>query len=352
MARDRLRDAAPGSEAEKYGDGGKVDYHALKNRFQSLSKVHGMNYFDVLSEMPKWFKGAPRRLVEAFQGAENPRKAVKAAWKELDGYYAVHIQTAAERIRPIVAKGKVGKNDVSGLMELMAELKATFNESKYSGVEGQLDQQDIIREVIMAKVPHMADKFYEKEARKMKKDKRFKFKFQDLISEVADRAQVLKLQGKNTGEVKGQQTAKVAVMTSGAQGSFRDVLRDSPPKQQGPLPPRQAGNSPKCRFCLQGHLTESCSRLSSMSLQQRFDSLKKAGFCYRCLHKGHVAKDCGVRQPPICKTCKLGHQSILHTVNGMAPRPTQRDSGVAPAGANTNQEVPNEVDHQEASTSA
>merc|ERR1712228_844935 len=107
------------------------------------------------------------------------------------------IQTAAERIRPIVAKGKVGRDDASGLMELMADLKAVLNESTYARVEDQLDQQDIIREIVMAKVPHMADKFYEKEAKKMKKDKRFRFKYQDLVSEIADRAQVLKLQGKN-----------------------------------------------------------------------------------------------------------------------------------------------------------
>merc|ERR1712228_647921 len=113
--------------------------------------VNGINFFDVLCEMPKWFCGPPRTLVEAFQGAKRPKKAVKAAWRELDGYYAVHVKTAAERIKPIVAKGKVAKDDVAALMELMADLKATLNQSKYAGVDGELDQQVIIRELVMAK---------------------------------------------------------------------------------------------------------------------------------------------------------------------------------------------------------
>ena len=72
LARERLRDAAPKTEEEKYGDKGDVDYHALKNRFQALTKVKGINFFDVLNEMPKWFRGPPKMLVEAFQGSETP----------------------------------------------------------------------------------------------------------------------------------------------------------------------------------------------------------------------------------------------------------------------------------------
>ena len=321
LARERLKDAAPKRDEDRYGDNGTVDYHATKNKFQSLSKVSGINFFDVLSEMPKWFRGPPKMLVEAFQGSGSPKKAVKAAWRELDSYYAVHIQTAAERIKPITAKAKIAKDDVTALMELMADLRAVLNESRFAGVDGELDQQVIIRDVVMSRVPHMADRFYEKEAKRMKKDKKFKFKFQDLISEIADRAQVLKLQGKNNLK---PQTAKVAATTSAAHGSFRDVLKDSPPKQQGPLPNRTTTSQSRCRFCQQGHQTDSCNKLLSMSLRQRLESLKKGGHCYRCLAKGHLERDCTQVQPPICKICKMGHQSMLHNPAGKAPvKPAQ-----------------------------
>ena len=57
----------------------------------------------------------------------------------MDAYYTIHIKTAAERIRPIVAKGKVNKEDLSGMMALMAETKAILNEATYAGNEEQLD---------------------------------------------------------------------------------------------------------------------------------------------------------------------------------------------------------------------
>ena len=162
----------------------------------------------------------------------------------------------------------------------------------------------------------MADRFYEKEAKRMKREKSFRFKFQDLISEVADRAQVLQLQGKS---VTKQQTVKVAAVTGGASGSFRDILRDSPPKQQGPLPSKAVAVQYKCRYCQQGHQTEACVKLMSLSLQQRMEALKRAGFCFRCLTKGHMEKNCTQVLPPICKSCKMGHQTMLHNSTARAP---------------------------------
>ena len=155
----------------------------------------------------------------------------------------------------------------------------------------------------------------------MKKDKRFRFKFQDLINEVAERAQVLKLQGKNNPK---PQMAKVAAAAGTTHGSFRDVLKDSPPKQQGPLPSWTSTLQSRCKFCQQGHQTDNCNKLLSMGLRQRLEALKKGGHCYRCLAKGHMERDCTQVQPPICRVCKMGHQSMLHNPNGRAmARPAQ-----------------------------
>ena len=79
LARTRLVEARPKKEEEKYGDDGRVDYKAMKNKFMKTTKVKGINYVDVLSEMPEWFRGAPRRMVDAFQGAEDAKKVVEDA---------------------------------------------------------------------------------------------------------------------------------------------------------------------------------------------------------------------------------------------------------------------------------
>ena len=110
------------------------------------------------------------------------------------------ILTAEERIAPIVARGKVNRDSLSGLMELMAELRSVLNESRLVGAEDQLDREAIIRQVVMANVPFMADRFYEKETKKRKKDSKFQYKFKDMIEAISDRAQVLKAQGKNVSK--------------------------------------------------------------------------------------------------------------------------------------------------------
>ena len=201
----------------------------------------------------------------------------------------------------------------------------------------------------MAKVPHMANRFYEKEAKKMK-DKKFKFEFQDMINEVADRAHVLKLQGKNTLR---PQTVKVAAVTSGPQASFRDILKNLPPKQQGPLPMKQSSIQVRCKFCQQGHQTSTCVKLLAMSMQQRVEALKKGGFCFRCLTKGHMERECMQVQLPICKTCKMGHQSMLHnaTIRAQA-KGSQGGNNASTGAAAPSQRVQQEVEIQEEATTA
>ena len=60
----------------------------------------------------------------------------------MDLYYAAQIQTAAERIRPLLTKGRINKDDIDGLIELMSDLLAIKTQLKGEGMEGDLDWQD------------------------------------------------------------------------------------------------------------------------------------------------------------------------------------------------------------------
>ena len=73
------------------------------------------------------------------------------------------------------------------------------------------------------------------------------------------------------------------------------------------------------KFCLQAHQTSVCNKLMAMGMQQRVEALKRGGFCFRCLTKGHMEKNCTQVLPPICKSCKMGHQTMLHNSTARAP---------------------------------
>ena len=93
-----MHEARPKMEAEKYGDDEKVNYRMFKVKFQSLANVQGINHLDVLNELPNWLRGAPKKLTEAFNGAEDPKEAVQDIWIKLDSFHNYRAKTAEEKI--------------------------------------------------------------------------------------------------------------------------------------------------------------------------------------------------------------------------------------------------------------
>ena len=62
-------------------------------------------------------------------------------------------------------------------------------------------------------------------------------------------------------------------------------------------------------FCLGGHQHEECRRIQDV--EERKKLLLKFGRCFRCLRKGHLAKDCSNRKEVVCKYCSGKHHSAL-----------------------------------------
>ena len=56
LARSRMIEARPKREEEKFGDDGRINYQAFKNRFRSVTRVEGMNPLDALAEILYWLK--------------------------------------------------------------------------------------------------------------------------------------------------------------------------------------------------------------------------------------------------------------------------------------------------------
>ena len=63
-----------------------------------------------------------------------------------------------------------------------------------------------------------------------------------------------------------------------------------------------------CAFCLRGHQHEECRRIQDV--EERKKLLIKFGRCFRCLRKGHLAKDCSNRKV-VCKYCSGKYHSAL-----------------------------------------
>ena len=304
LARSRMIEARPKNDSEKFGDDGDISYQTFKNRFNAVTKVEGINALDVLNEITNWLKGTPMRMAQAYKGAEDPKEAMKEVWAQLDRYYMIRSLTAHERIQPILSKGKILKEDIDAHIDLVADLANVKTEARIAKMAKQLDRGDIIRDIVNGKLSYMAEEFYNEEAKKKRENPKFRYKFQDVIDIVSEKAQILKARGITS---KGQQTVKVAATQgmTGDNNALYSRAAKSPPKAQPPLM--------KCELCQSSsHSIEKCNKLSTMSLADKAKEYRRLRYCFRCSKKGHIAKFCQ-NEPNKCGECgQLGHPTILH----------------------------------------
>ena len=232
-----------------------------------------------------------------------PGKALRLIWRQLDRYYDTQVETAAERIKPILAKGKLDKDDVDGLIDLQSDLLAIHTQTRNAGMEKELDRQDIIRDIVNKRLPFMSDEFYRTETKRQKKDPKFRMGYDELLESIQDKARTLKARGISSKR-DATDTAKVAA-TSGQTTEKWSSKVASPPKEQ-----------PEAKSCFNcssvRHGADKCNSLRMMGMEKMVEKLKKDGRCFSCLEKtSHVAKFCTEKKKHKCELCGGSHPTIL-----------------------------------------
>ena len=325
LARSRMVEARPKCEDEKFGDNGLVTYQSFKNRFNAVAKVEGINPLDVLNEIGNWLTGTPKRMADAFKGADDPKQAIKDIWEQLDRYYTIKSLTAHERIQPVLKKGNIAKDDIDAHIDLVADLANIKTEAKIAKMEKQLDRVDIIRDLINGKLQYLSEEFYVEEAKEKRENPSFRYKFQDVIDVTSEKAQILKARGITSKKTKTAGVASTQARPAG-QMAYNEVVENSPPKVQQP--------ASKCECCQsQQHSIQNCNKLWNMKLEDRMVELRKYQYCFRCMLKGHIAKFCK-NKPVKCGKCSLfGHPNILHGIRELRQQQQQQRLAAAAAAA-------------------
>ena len=310
MIRQRMVEARPKLMDDKFGGDDTVNYQNFKMRFQSVTEVGGANPLDVINELTHWLRGAPLKLANAHIGSKDPRKAIREIWGQLDLYYAAQIQTAAERIKPLLTKGSINKDDIDGLIELMSELLAIKTQLKGEGMEGDLDRQDIIRDILNKKLPFMSEEFYKAEIKRQRKDSKFRMRFDDMLQAISEKVCTMKAQGFSSKKDECQ-PAKIQSLDGNEKNNAWKRKAESPPKQQQQQPTWSQETTVECFYCNASHPLDKCNALLNLSLMERIEILKMAGVCFKCLKKaGHIARSCddnGFK----CNDCHFNHPTIL-----------------------------------------
>ena len=66
---------------------------------------------------------------------------------------------------------------------------------------------------------------------------------------------------------------------------------------------------PICIFCTKVHLSHECKQGAHMSLEEKQKLIIKHNVCFRCLKRGHSARDC--KTQPKCYVCRRTHYVIV-----------------------------------------
>lgn len=70
-----------------------------------------------------------------------------------------------------------------------------------------------------------------------------------------------------------------------------------------------------CIYCKGNHTMETCHKMTKIPHDQQVEFLKRNGFCFACLIKGHLSKTC--KNHLICRSCGKKHPTILHIANSL-----------------------------------
>ena len=104
--------------------------------------------------------------------------------------------------------------------------------------------------------------------------------------------------------IKSRSTFVTAVATPGEQDGKQFAFKGQQPTNLN------AANSEVCGFCEGKHALLDCFQFMSQPHNEKVERLKISGYCFGCLKKGHMSKDCNTRLD--CQTCQRKHPTLLH----------------------------------------
>ena len=198
-------------------------------------------------------------------------------------------------------------------MNLYAILRAARATAKASGNEGDFDRQVVLRKTIDRKVPHLREKFWERDEKARGRGEA-RMLFTDLLDMIQFRAGILNAAGnteKTAVKVAATVTSDPASQTSpqstapkeSPSPSYANVLSHNPPMQQLTI---------RYGICESFHNTVDCAILARIDADVKVKKLQEKRLCFHCLQHGHDAKLCPQKSSTKCIICQKAHHTILH----------------------------------------
>ena len=261
-----------------------ADYIILRHKFLEATSNRCLSAQDKLRELQRWFAKPASDLVDAAIigiTAANAQQQLDECLENLDKMFNTRSDTLSTTLNAITNKGTLKHDDYVGHKALCCSLIRAKAVARVCDMVDECDNLVIIRSIINARVPHLADDFWNRGTRINSS-----FTFDNLIEEIDFWA--------TWNTMKGPGAADSI--------SFEEICHTPP-----------SGRQINCYICEGSHQSHNCHILEAMhDVDQRVKRLMEKSLCFHCFKPGHSARLC--TEKPTCAKPRCGrrHATLLH----------------------------------------
>ena len=256
-----------------------ADYIILRHKFVEATNNRCLSPKDKLRELQRWFAKPASYLVDAAimgMTTANAQQRLDECMENLDKLFNSRSDTLQTTFDAITNKGALQHDDYMGHKALCCSLIRAKAVARVCDLLHECDEPATIRSIIDARVPHLADEFWSRNARNRNGPPTFDY----LIEEIDFWA--------TWNLMKGPDPV-----------SFEENRQFFP-----------EGN---CNICDGFHHSHHCHVLEAMNdVGQRVKKLMERSLCFHCFKPGHSARLC--TEKPTCARpqCARRHATLLH----------------------------------------
>ena len=285
-------------------DGSPTVWIKFVSKFKDL--VHDQVYLRDEQRMfylTQHLKGDAERSIRGFsQDSEGYVKALK----RLKFLFGQRVKIAQAHLSKVSAGKAIQNDDVKGLTEFYYCISDCVNALTKMCYFSDLGSTDILRQAIRRLPLPLRNKWAEFSMNFRSRDER-----EPTLLDLEDWLQKRVLARTDAYlppvERKGKPKPDSPVKEKGSFTTGRPKK-----KHQGKTPQKQ--QSPKCRYCGEGHRISSCEAYLEKPPSERLEFVQKEQLCQNCLGRDHLAAKCSSKWSCFKDGCVLKHHTSLHDV--------------------------------------
>ena len=212
-----------------------------------------------------------------------------------------HIQTLLNML-------VMNKCSVSNLWKLNDDLQSHTRSLEALGICGT-QYGVILTPLILSRLPQDVRLEWSREGEGPESDLSYLLKFLEKKTLRRERSQVFKDTVQVSSSVPEARRFKAPPTAAALQTASMNVKPSAPHE---------------CGVCGKNHPTDRCFKLLHCNGSERRERVQRAGLCYRCLRKGHIAKGCS----SVCSKCNGRHHKLLCGVQSISAGSSPNVKGV------------------------